>query len=142
MVNISHPLYSDAHLINLLKVQRLAKSAAEKLKLPFINFGTYVVHMCVSEKVHGIVLFACRGSDLRSIEMGLCYSAEVDPTIHLCVHIMGSSEKVDDHTGRPAAMHMLQNNHKFTITLPLCLRRRLQGVSVFPLSSLLQKDKS
>ena len=63
-------------------------------------------------------------------------------TIHLCVHTMGSSEKVDDHTGKPAAMHMLQNNHKFTITLPSCLRRRLQGVPVFLLSSLLQKDKS
>jgi len=98
--------------------------------------------MCVSEKVHGIVLFACRGSDLRSI-VGLCYSAEADPAIHLCVHTMGSGEKVDDHhTGRPAAMHMLQNNHKFTITLPSCLRRRLQGAPVFPLSSLLQKDKS
>ena len=38
-------------------------------------------------------------------------------------------------------MYMLQSNHKFTIILPSCLDR-LQGVSVSPLSSLLQKDKS
>ena len=35
---------------------------------------------------------------------------------------------------------MLQDDHKFTIILPSCLDRP-QGASVFPLSSLLQKDK-
>ena len=82
--------------------------------------------------------------------MGLRDSAEVDHTIYSFALTAESSERgqgagdnyvVDGHVRRSTAMHMLHSNHKFTIILPSCLHC-LRGVSVFPLSSLLQNSKS
>jgi hypothetical protein len=71
-------------------------------------------------------------------------------TICSCVPTTGSSEKgrrvddpdaVDCQVRRPTAIHLLHDSHKFTIILPSCPHYP-RGVSVFPLSSLLQNSKS
>ena len=103
------------------------------------------------KEVNRFVVFACCGSQPRSIEMGLRDPAEIDRAIYSFVPTTqsrssekgqrdGDNDTVDGHVRRPSAMHILPNVHRFTITPPSCLHY-LWGVFAFPLSSLLQKSK-